>query len=274
MMIPGAPADAGVFAGLAELLSDRYTVVTYDTRGTSRSTVEDRGAQATIEIQGDDAHRLLAALTADEAYVFGCSGGALIGLDLVNRYPGQVHTVVAHEPPAMNVLPDKANLQAMFQQACDAYPTEGVGAAMMKFIMAAVAVEGSQPFDAPAAAPEMPEFASMSPEALQAMARMQANSEYFLSRLLPMTIHHTPDVDGLRAVATKIVLTVGEASPGQMPHRAGVAIAGQLGTPLLYVPGDHQGFATHPGDFARTLRELFAGDEPNRQTSQIAEKRQ
>jgi pimeloyl-ACP methyl ester carboxylesterase len=249
------------------LLSDRYTVVTYDTRGTSRSTVEDRDAQATIEIHGDDAHRLLAALTSDEAYVFGCSGGALIGLDLVNRYAGQVHTLVAHEPPAMNVLPDKANLQAMFQQACDAYPTEGVGAAMMKFIMAAVAVEGRLPFDGPAAAPEMPDFASMSPDALEAMARMQANSEYFLSRLLPMTMHHMPDVDGLQAVATKIVLAVGEASPGQMPHRAGVAIAGRLGTPLLYVPGDHQGFATHAGDFARTLHELFAGDEPNQRTS-------
>jgi hypothetical protein len=131
---------------------------------------------------------------------------------------------------------------------------------MMKFIMAAVAVEGSQPFDAPIAAPEMPDFASMSPEALKPWPGCRPNSEYFLSLLLPMTIHHTPDVEGLQAVATKIVLAVGEASHGQMPHRAGVAIAGQLGTPLLYMPGDHQGFATHAGDSARTLHELFAGD--------------
>ena len=33
------------------------------------------------------------------AYVFGSSGGAMVGLALVTAHPGQVRTLVAHEPP-------------------------------------------------------------------------------------------------------------------------------------------------------------------------------
>src|ERR1700687_1311135 len=35
LMIPGGPADAGVFAGIASILADRYTGVAYDPRGNS-----------------------------------------------------------------------------------------------------------------------------------------------------------------------------------------------------------------------------------------------
>ena len=37
LMIPGGPADAGVFTALAQCLADRYTCVPYDPRGNSRS---------------------------------------------------------------------------------------------------------------------------------------------------------------------------------------------------------------------------------------------
>jgi pimeloyl-ACP methyl ester carboxylesterase len=40
LMIPGGPTDADVFAAIAPFLRDHYTVVTYDPRGISRSTLE------------------------------------------------------------------------------------------------------------------------------------------------------------------------------------------------------------------------------------------
>ncbi len=39
-------------------------------------------------------------VTSEPAYVFGSSGGAVVGLDLVARYPEQVRTLIAHEPPS------------------------------------------------------------------------------------------------------------------------------------------------------------------------------
>src|SRR5205807_1514040 len=40
LMMPGGPADAGAFRHIAEQLASDYTVVTYDPRGLSHSTLE------------------------------------------------------------------------------------------------------------------------------------------------------------------------------------------------------------------------------------------
>src|SRR5262245_44764768 len=81
LMISGAPADAGGFAAIAGQLADRYTVVTYDWRGASRSPLDEPPGEdpdgLPMQVHGDDAERLLAALGARPAYVLGCSGRGL-----------------------------------------------------------------------------------------------------------------------------------------------------------------------------------------------------
>src|SRR5215475_16202666 len=66
LMIPGAPADAGTFAPIAAALADRYTVVSYDWRGSSRSPLDEPPGDLPdglpMQVQGDDAGHLLAAL--------------------------------------------------------------------------------------------------------------------------------------------------------------------------------------------------------------------
>src|SRR5438093_5548926 len=85
VMIPGGPADAGAFAGLAERLADRYTVVAYDPRGNSRSTFDGAPEEQRLDVHGDDAARLIEAFGDDPAYVLGSSGGGQIGLNLAAR---------------------------------------------------------------------------------------------------------------------------------------------------------------------------------------------
>ena len=51
-------------------------------------------------------HHLVSALGGGPADVFGSSGGAVVGLALVTARPGQVRTLVAHEPPVVELLPD------------------------------------------------------------------------------------------------------------------------------------------------------------------------
>src|ERR1700677_5385492 len=105
LMIPGGPMDAAGFAPLADCVADRYTVVTCDCGGNSRSTAEGPKDDLTVGVFADDAHRLLAAVTSEPAYVLGSSGGASYSLDLVARYPEQVRTLVGHEPPGGPVRP-------------------------------------------------------------------------------------------------------------------------------------------------------------------------
>jgi pimeloyl-ACP methyl ester carboxylesterase len=249
LMIPGGPADAGAFEGIAGLLADRYTVVTYDTRGNSRSSLDGPAEDVPIEVHGDDAHRLLAALAAlgtEPASVFGNSSGAVVGLDLVARHPEEVRTLVAHEPPLMELLPDRERTRAAHQEIYDTYLSEGVGPAMQKF-MAAAGLNGGQEPGEPGK--QGRPGAEMAP----AMARMQGNVEFFLAHLFRAIAGYAPDVAALRAASTRIVVAVGDASAGQPAHRAGLAVAERLGTSAVVLPGGHGGFGTHPAAFADAL---------------------
>jgi pimeloyl-ACP methyl ester carboxylesterase len=262
LMIPGAPADAGGFAALVQHLADRYTVVSYDWRGASRSPLDqppDDQYSLPMQVQGDDADRLLAALGAGPAYVLGCSGGALIALDLAHRHPERVDTVVAHEPPAMNLLPEGAEWQAAFRAVAETYRRDGAGPGMQQFIETAMRTGGPEATGQQAPPLEMPDMSQLPPEMLEGMARIQANSEFFLAHLLATTIEHIPDVAALKAATPRIVVGVGEASQGQMPHRAALALAERLATSPATFPGDHQGFATHPGPFAETVDKVLLG---------------
>ena len=62
LVIPGGPQDAGVFAGIARALADRYTVVPYDPRGNSRSTFTGEPSRFTLNQQADDAAALFQTL--------------------------------------------------------------------------------------------------------------------------------------------------------------------------------------------------------------------
>ena len=105
----------------------------------------------------------------------------------------------------------------------------------------------------------MPDHTQMPPEMAEGMARMAANSEFFLAYLLSATIGHTPDIAALRVASSRIVVGAGDASVGQMPHLAALALAERLGVTPVGFPGDHQGFATHPGPFAETVHKALRG---------------
>src|SRR5918998_2653654 len=87
LFIAGATGDGGHFQRVAELLSDEFTVVTYDRRANSRSPRPDGWQSTSAEEQSDDDAGLIESLGIVPAAVFGTSWGAIIGLDLAIRYP-------------------------------------------------------------------------------------------------------------------------------------------------------------------------------------------
>jgi pimeloyl-ACP methyl ester carboxylesterase len=105
LVLIGQPMDASGFGTLAALFPDR-TVVTYDPRGLGRSTRKDGRADNAPESQAADVHAILQAIGAGPVEMFASSGGAVTALALVAAHPGDVTTLVAHEPPLIPVLPD------------------------------------------------------------------------------------------------------------------------------------------------------------------------
>src|SRR5437879_3903454 len=178
LMLIGLPGDSAGFAPIAPLVANDYTVVTYDPRGISRSTIEDPNQDASPDLIADDVHRLLAAVTTEPAYVFGSSGGAVTGLALVSRYPGQVRAFIAHEPPVVELLPDREQVRAAIEDVYATYRSGDPAAAWQKFF----AVAG---FYSPAAA----DGAGREPHQQEPPSpQMVANGNRFLAHCLrPVT---------------------------------------------------------------------------------------
>ena len=250
MLIPGGPADADVFTGLAAVLDDRYRVVSIDPRGNSRSTLDDETASWQVETHAEDARRVLDAVAPGPALVFGNSSGALVALALAARCPARVQTVVAHEPPATDLLPDRDDFRAHYLEIQQVFRREGVGAAMAKF-MAMAGLENPRP---PAARDARPDPAMM--------ARMGRNFERFLADGLGRAGACVPDVAALRQRSRRTVIAAGEASREQPAYRSSAALATQLGTPLVLFPGDHGGFVAEPRAFGDKLDAVLCAHAP------------
>jgi len=247
LLLIGSPMDSTGFAGLASALADDYTVVTYDPRGIGNSSRQDLGRDVTPEQQADDVHRLLAALGREPAYVFGSSGGAVVGLALVTAHLGQVRTLVAHEPPVVELLPDSAQVRTQIQDIYDTYRADGADKAMQKFMAhAGLGAAPGQKAEAPLWEP--------SPEQ---MARMRATTEVFLAHLIRPTTRYRPDIEALRTAPTRIVVAVGATSKGQLANRGARALADELGTPAVEFPGDHGGFVALPQQCGRVLDQVL-----------------
>jgi pimeloyl-ACP methyl ester carboxylesterase len=247
LLLIGSPMDSTGFAGFAAALADRYTVVTYDPRGIGHSSREDTAEDVTPEQQADDVHRLLSALGGEPADVFGSSGGAVVGLALVTAHPDQVRTLVAHEPPVVELLPDAAQVRAQIQDIYDTYRAEGSDQAMVKFMAhAGLFGDPSEQADAPRWEP--------SPEQ---MARMRAANDVFLAHLIRPTTRYRPDIEALRAASTRIVVAAGATSTGQLANRTAMALADRLGTPVTEFPGDHGGFLFLPEQSGRVLDQVL-----------------
>ena len=113
LVIAGSPMAARFFSPLAGALAGDHTVITHDPRGISNSPLADPTAPGDPNERADDIVAILDAVGAEQADVFGSSGGAVSGLALVTRHPHRVRTLVAHEPPLLTILPDADEQMAM-----------------------------------------------------------------------------------------------------------------------------------------------------------------
>jgi len=250
LCIPGGPADARAFERIAGELAPYYTVITYDPRGLSRSpltgTFDDERA---IEINADDAHRLISAASDGKANVLASSGGAVISLDLATRHPEQIATLLVHEIPSAAVQPDPERTRIEFKDITDTYKAAGLGAAFPKF-MAQTRIQGGPP-PAPEGEP--------TPEQEEAMAGFQKNMDFWFGHTMRAIGLYEPDFAALKTCSCRIVSGIGEESRGEYAHDGGEGLARILGNEPVEFPGAHGGFESDAPEFAKRLRKVFEG---------------
>jgi pimeloyl-ACP methyl ester carboxylesterase len=252
----GQPMDASGFRTLTSYFSDR-TVVTYDPRGLGRSTRKDGRVHNEPTVQAEDVHAVIEEVGAGPVEMFASSGGAVTALALVTAHPSDVTTLVAHEPPLIQVLPDAEaaeRAQAGFQ---DIYEAKGRGAGMAAFIaMTSWRGEFTDEY-----------FAQPAPDPAQFGMTAEddgSRGDPLLSNRSSAVTGYRPDIVKLTAAPTRIVIAVGEESLGTFTGRTAVAIAELLGQQATVFPSHHGGFmggefgyAGQPEAFARRLREVL-----------------
>lgn len=261
LFVLASPMAASGFTQLLEHLGDR-PVITYDPRGTERSTLLP-GGEVSVELHADDFHRVALAARSQvgdgPVDVFASSGGAVNVLPWVVAHPDELGTVVAHEPPLWALLEDRDVQRKVTEDIVETYQRDGFGPAMAKFIQVSMQ-------DAP-----LTEDYLAQPAPDPAMFGLPteddgSRGDLLLNGNMKALPWFEPDLDALRRTSVRLLPAVGEQGPGTMPRRGGEALAAALGVAPVVFPGDHGGFAANewspdndPAAFAARLREVLAG---------------
>lgn len=234
LLIMGLTGDAGWFEPLADLLAERFTVITYDRRGNSRSPRPEGWMSTSVAEQADDAAGLLSALSLDPAIVFGNSFGAMISLELIARHPREVRGAIVHEPPFMSVL-------------CPALDLVGFWKAK---------AANRDPLNAVRAFTGRKEDESINGLDPSVMQRSYDNGEVMFSVEMPVIVSYKPNLKALKGSAVPILVAAGEETAMYL-FSASRWLATQLSTDLHMLPGGHVGYADQPKEFAAALLPLL-----------------
>lgn len=96
LLIMGTAADHTTWAAQVEAYRDDFSVITYDARGTGRSTHPAEPEVYTMRIMADDAAALLDHLDVARAHVSGLSLGSATAQELAINHPERVATLQLH----------------------------------------------------------------------------------------------------------------------------------------------------------------------------------
>lgn len=236
LLIAGGLGSADTFRAMTKLLAEDHTVVTYDRRGHFRSTDTSTGP-VSVRKQADDAHAVLQHVGGAPAAVFGTSAGALIGLDLVARHPDAATVLVAHEPPAVQLLPDALG---WLDEA----------AAQVKLAQAGDLMGAFKRFTDGIAGAALPELRAI---------RLPNEDDWkrLFGRELSEILDYLPDLRALRKSRTEIFPVAGIGSRGHYHYQPAKILALELGLPFTEMPGAHLAPQRNPAQFAEALRDLL-----------------
>jgi pimeloyl-ACP methyl ester carboxylesterase len=248
LLVPGGNGTAHIFGPIAQLLAERFAVITYDRRGFARSVLEgpqDYGRR--LETDADDALKLIELVARAPAAVFGPSSGAVVSLQAISQGPSFVEKLVAFEPPAMKQLTDGRALLGFFDEVYDVYKKSGIPPAFDLFNRRLFPRETIE------------HFARLRDPSLPGVS---AAIEYWFEHELRQYCAVDLDIDTLKANAGRIAMAAGQGSRGYPLHESTANLARKLGQPLVELPGSHTGYATRAREFAPALLELLENAVP------------
>ena len=236
LLIHGAMEDAGFYSSAADILAEKFTVVSYDRRCNSRSS-GNRNVDMTVAQQARDAASIIKAMGVDKAIVVGRSGGAVIGLELAATRPELIDFLIVHEAPVIELLPEpKAQRWRTFvDEIYVKNQREGSQAAQTEFMASLINVPDT-PYP-----PDLNE-------------RLSANVDFFFKHEFKAFYKYQPNIESIRNHNVKMVTATGRDSDDAYYLQATKALAAKLGCENVEFPGHHDVSFWMPEEFANAIQ--------------------
>lgn len=231
LLIGGGGSTSLSFANLAPLLSEYFTVINYDRRGTLRSTGE-VSLTRYIEQQTDDVVAVLDHAGLASVTVFATCGGTSIAFDLLTRFPDRVHGVIAHEPMTASVLPDALEVYEYYSGW----------------------VEKAREIGPLAARAQYHELHKIPYNVALRAQPVERAAFIFDYEVRPM-VEYVPDLRSMRNSGSAFVMGVSKENIGSSFAFARTPgyYAKELDAELVVFPGYHAGYFEDPESFAAVL---------------------
>jgi pimeloyl-ACP methyl ester carboxylesterase len=239
LLVHGGMEDAGYYSSAADILADKFTVVSYDRRCNSRSS-GDRSVDMTVTQQARDAASIINAVGDGKALVVGRSGGAIIGLELAATMPEMINFLIVHEAPVIELLP-KSDAEKWRSFVYNIYlksQREGSLAAQTEFMASLKSVPDS-PF----------------PTDLN--DRLSGNIDFFFKHEFRAFFRYLPNIESIRKNNLHMVTAIGRDSDNAYYVQTTKALAVKLGCENIEFPGHHDLSLWMPKEFANAIQKTL-----------------
>jgi pimeloyl-ACP methyl ester carboxylesterase len=235
LLIHGAMEDAGFYSSAADIISGKFTTVSYDRRCNSRSS-GDRSADMTVAQQARDAASIIDTMGFEKAIVIGRSGGAIIGLELAATRPELIDFLIVHEAPVIELLPEsKAQRWRTFvDEIYTKSQREGWQNAQREFMSSLINVPDK-------------------PYPLHLNERLSGNVDFFFKHEFRAFYKYRPNIESIRNHNIKMVTATGKDSDDTYYVQATRALAAKLGCKNVEFPGHHDVSFWMPEEFANAI---------------------
>lgn len=146
LLIHGAVVDSEFFADFAEILSEKYHVITYDRRGYGYSGTDGKekdqelypgvtDGQEYYRRQAKDACLVLKEYSKEPAVVLGCSAGAFVAMALAAEHPEMIRQLFLHEPPAYILMKEDAQVWEIIDEITENIRGQRYNRALNRFLL-------------------------------------------------------------------------------------------------------------------------------------------
>lgn len=236
-LTPGGNGDGRQFNPLMAALSHRFTVATFDRRSYAGSR-NGEPHRLNPPQQTRDMLAVINALGFDKAIVFGSSLGGTLALQFAITYPQYVHHLIAHEAPAMTLLPDQSALETTLGLV-DLAETQGYRAAADKFSL------------------QLAEYGYNDEGVPRTGGQEEPDVEFFWKYEILISATYLPNLPRLRENGTSVALMAGLRSKDAFYARSTYEQQKVLGCLRVDVPGHHQGFEVETDAFVPAFLDVL-----------------